>query len=71
MPEIRLEGATKYYKGEKKRQKNMAVEDNDLTIEQGEFVFLIGSSGAGKSTILKLIGGEVSPDAGTDRTSVV
>ena len=65
MPEIRLEGATKYYKGEKKRQKNMAVEDIDLTIEQGEFVFLIGSSGAGKSTILKLIGGEVSPDAGT------
>ena len=64
MPEIRLEGATKFYKGEKKRQKQMAVEDIDLTIEQGEFVFLIGSSGAGKSTILKLIGGEIAPDAG-------
>lgn len=65
MPEIRLEGATKYYKGEKKRQKNMAVEDIDLTIEQGEFVFLIGSSGAGKTTLLQLMSGEIAPDEGT------
>ena len=50
MPDLRLEGATKYYKVEKK--KLLAVEDINLTIEQGEFVFLIGSSGAGKTTVL-------------------
>ena len=33
-------------------------------VTQGEFVFLIGSSGAGKSTMLKLMGGEISPDKG-------
>ena len=48
MPQIRLENATKYYKVE--RKKHAAVSGINLTVEQGEFVFLIGSSGAGKST---------------------
>ncbi|MCI8608125.1 MAG: ATP-binding cassette domain-containing protein [Firmicutes bacterium] len=63
MPEIRLEGVAKYYKVE--TRKHMAVRDIDLKIQQGEFVFLIGSSGAGKSTILKLLGGMIPPDEGT------
>ena len=63
MPEVRLENASKLYKTEDKR-KQYAVKDLSLTIAQGEFVFLIGSSGAGKSTMLKLIGGEISPDEG-------
>ena len=60
MPDLRLEGATKYYKLEKK--KILAVQDIDLTIEQGEFVFLIGSSGAGKTTVLRMLGGDLKPD---------
>lgn len=64
MPEIRLEGATKYYKIKSERRKHMAVQDIDLTIQQGEFVFLNGSSGAGKSTILRLLGGDIAPDRG-------
>ncbi|MEI3361546.1 MAG: ATP-binding cassette domain-containing protein [Oscillospiraceae bacterium] len=36
----------------------LAVEDASLTIEQGDFVFGIGSSGAGKSTLLELISPE-------------
>ena len=62
MPELRLEGVSKYYKVD--RRKRMAVQDIDLTIEQGEFVFLNGSSGAGKSTILRLLGGDLTPDKG-------
>ena len=62
MPQIRLENATKYYKVE--RKKHAAVSGINLTVEQGEFVFLIGSSGAGKSTVLKLLGGDISPNEG-------
>lgn len=63
MPTIRLEQVSKFYKWEKKRQ--AAVSDINLTIQQGEFVFVVGSSGAGKSTILKLIAGELRPDRGS------
>lgn len=63
MPEIRLENVSKVYKTEDKR-KQYAVRDLSLKVSQGEFVFLIGSSGAGKSTMLKLMGGEISPDEG-------
>ena len=66
MSAIRLENAAKAYKSEDKKdkRKHFAVRELNATIEQGEFVFLIGSSGAGKSTMLKLLGGEISPDEG-------
>ena len=37
----------------------------DLTIQQGEFVSIVGHSGSGKSTFLSLIGGIARPDTGT------
>ena len=64
MPEVRLENASKLYMTENKR-KQYAVRDLSLKVSQGEFVFLIGSSGAGKTTMLKLIGGEIPPDEGS------
>ncbi|MDO5793780.1 MAG: ATP-binding cassette domain-containing protein [Turicibacter sp.] len=37
----------------------------DLTINEGEFVTVIGSNGAGKSTLLNLISGTLTPDSGS------
>ena len=38
-----------------------ALRDIDLSIEQGEFVSIIGHSGCGKSTVLNLIAGLLEP----------
>ena len=37
----------------------------DLRVEPGERIALIGRNGSGKSSLLKVVSGEVSPDAGT------
>src|SRR5262249_40573539 len=42
----------------------LAMRDLDLKIEQGEFVSIIGRSGAGKSTMLRLINGMILPSEG-------
>ncbi len=39
--------------------------DLDFTVNQGELVAIIGPSGSGKSSVLKLIAGLVKPDSGT------
>ena len=46
-------------------QGNNALNGVTMQIEDGEFVFLIGPSGSGKYTIIKLITGELKPTAGT------
>ncbi len=44
--------------------KIIAVEDATFSVDKGEFVFLTGPSGAGKTTILKMILREYLPDKG-------
>lgn len=40
------------------------LEDTSFNIKKGEFVYITGSSGVGKTTIIKLILGEIVPDKG-------
>ncbi|MDD7731811.1 MAG: ABC transporter ATP-binding protein [Ezakiella sp.] len=42
-----------------------ALQDVNLTINDGEFVCIVGASGCGKSTILRLIAGLIPPTSGT------
>lgn len=45
-------------------QKLKVADGINLTIEDGEFVSIVGRSGSGKSTLLNMIGGLLSPDSG-------
>lgn len=41
-----------------------AVDNIDLTVQQGEFVTIVGKSGSGKSTLLHMLGGLDNPTSG-------
>lgn len=48
----------------KSYDQNPVLADFDLTVPKGEFVTMIGSSGCGKTTVLKMINGLIEPDEG-------
>ena len=56
---IRLRNVNKTYKNGV-----TAIYDMDLTIKKGEFVFLIGETGCGKSTLIKMLYREEKPTKG-------
>lgn len=58
---IRFEAVTKNYR----KGLPAALNNVDLLIEPGEFIFLIGPSGSGKSTFLSLVLREYKPTSGT------
>ncbi len=63
MEVLKVEHLTKVYgKGD---NQVVAVNDMSFSVEQGEFVAIVGSSGSGKSTLLHLLGGVDRPTSGS------
>ncbi|MEM2865343.1 MAG: ABC transporter ATP-binding protein [Candidatus Bathyarchaeia archaeon] len=58
MPRIELRNITKRF------GRKVAVDDLSLTVEDGEFFCLLGPSGSGRTTVLRLIAGLEKPDSG-------
>ncbi len=56
---VQLEGVNKYF------GKNHVVKDLNLSVEEGEFLTLLGSSGCGKTTTLRMIAGFEEPTSGS------
>ncbi|SET47314.1 cell division ATP-binding protein FtsE [[Clostridium] polysaccharolyticum] len=59
IPPIVLEGVSKIY-----RSDVLALNDVSIRIDKGEFVFVVGTSGSGKSTFIKLVMKEIEPTKG-------
>jgi lipoprotein-releasing system ATP-binding protein len=67
MPFIEVSGLTKSYQMGESRVS--VLRDLDVTAERGEMVAVVGASGVGKSTLLHVLGGLDSIDAGTVRVA--
>lgn len=57
---IYFNNVTKHY-----NEKDLSITNVNLTIDQGEFVSIVGHSGSGKTTLIKLLLNEVKPNSGT------
>ena len=62
MPLIEIKGASKGFGLPGSRTE--VLKDINLSVEEGEFVVIVGYSGSGKSTLINLISGLVKPDTG-------
>ncbi len=59
MAEVKLDGVSKSYGAD------VALEDISMTIPDGAFVVLLGPTGAGKTTTLRMVSGLDQPDTGS------
>jgi NitT/TauT family transport system ATP-binding protein len=61
--DLTLNGVSKTYQS--RRGEVEALRDINLTVERGEFVSLVGRSGCGKTTLLRILSGLLPPTTGT------
>ena len=61
---LKLEGVSKSFAKVEKDEITHALGNTDLEMHSGEFISLVGTSGCGKSTILRLIAGLITPTVG-------
>ena len=60
---VETKGLKKYYGEEPNIVR--ALDGVDFSVEEGEFVAVVGTSGSGKSTLLHMLGGLDTPTAGS------
>jgi NitT/TauT family transport system ATP-binding protein len=64
-PAVEIQGVTlNYFTPDRE---TLALANVSLTVEQGEFIAIVGSSGCGKSTLLSLVSGLMPPSRGSIR----
>ena len=65
MPEVIVElSHANIYQG-----KNLILQDVNLTVNKGDFVYLVGKTGTGKSSLLKTLYGDLSLTQGEGRVA--
>lgn len=60
---LKVENLTKIYGND--NNKVIALDNVSFSVEEGEFIAIVGASGSGKSTLLHLLGGVDKPTSGT------
>jgi cell division transport system ATP-binding protein len=63
-PVVEFRGVSKKYSSG-----DMGLDQATFAVDPGEFVFLVGSTGSGKSTVMRLLIKEIDPSAGTIRVA--
>jgi taurine transport system ATP-binding protein len=64
MERLKIDNVSLTYPGLRSNEAVVALKGVNLTIESGEFVVALGASGCGKTTLLNLLAGFMSPTAG-------
>jgi NitT/TauT family transport system ATP-binding protein len=59
---IQIEGVSKVFGAD--GQRTVALQNIDFDVRAGEFVSILGESGCGKTTLLRIVAGLISPTAG-------
>jgi len=60
---LEVNGVTKIFT-QKNKPAHIVLEDMSFTVERGQYVSLLGPSGCGKTTLLTILGGFLTPEAG-------